>query len=140
MAALSPKCFLYRARWLVTSVVADLSYSLYLVHKGVIHLSQLGGAHLGIQPAGSLEFVMSVAVCLLVALLMRLLIERPSMKARSRLLTFRDKRGAIPNDDVVIAINAASRDPPGFGIARWRLLQALDAAAVGRPDPNDKTK
>ncbi|MBS0393130.1 MAG: beta-lactamase family protein [Proteobacteria bacterium] len=45
-----------------------------------------------------------------------------------------------PKDDVVIAINAATSDPPGFGIARWRLLQALDAAAVGRPDPNDKTK
>ena len=45
-----------------------------------------------------------------------------------------------PKDDVVIAINAASLDPPGFGIARWRLLQALDAAAAGRSDPNDKTK
>jgi CubicO group peptidase (beta-lactamase class C family) len=45
-----------------------------------------------------------------------------------------------PKDDVVIAINAASRDPHGFGITRWRLLQALDAAAVGRSDPNDKTK
>jgi CubicO group peptidase (beta-lactamase class C family) len=43
-----------------------------------------------------------------------------------------------PKDDVVIAVNAASRDPHGFGIARWRLLQALDAAAVGRSDPNDK--
>jgi CubicO group peptidase (beta-lactamase class C family) len=43
-----------------------------------------------------------------------------------------------PKDDVVIAINAASRDPRGFGIARWRLLQALDAAAAGRSDPNDK--
>jgi CubicO group peptidase (beta-lactamase class C family) len=45
-----------------------------------------------------------------------------------------------PKDDVVIAINAASRDPRGFGSARWRLLQALDAAAAGRSDPNDKTK
>jgi CubicO group peptidase (beta-lactamase class C family) len=40
-----------------------------------------------------------------------------------------------PKDDVVIAVNAASRDPAGFGIARSRLLQALEAAAVGRPDP-----
>jgi CubicO group peptidase (beta-lactamase class C family) len=45
-----------------------------------------------------------------------------------------------PKDDVVIAVNAASRNPHGFGIVRWRLLEALDAAAVGRPDPNDKTK
>jgi hypothetical protein len=45
-----------------------------------------------------------------------------------------------PKDDVVIAVNAATRDHRGFGIARWRLLQALDAAAVGRSDPNDKTK
>ena len=45
-----------------------------------------------------------------------------------------------PKDDVVIAVNAASRDPAGFGIARWRLLQALDAATVRRPDPNDKTE
>lgn len=43
-----------------------------------------------------------------------------------------------PKDDVVIAINAATRDPRGFGIARWRLLHALDAAATGRSDPNDK--
>jgi hypothetical protein len=45
-----------------------------------------------------------------------------------------------PKDDVVIAVNAASRNPHGFGIVRWRLLEALDAAAVGRPDPNDKRK
>jgi len=45
-----------------------------------------------------------------------------------------------PKDDVVIAVNAASRDPRGFGIARWRLLQALDAAAVGGADPNEETK
>jgi len=45
-----------------------------------------------------------------------------------------------PRDDGVIAVNAASRYPPGFGIARWRLLEALDAAAVGRAAPNDKTK
>jgi len=45
-----------------------------------------------------------------------------------------------PKDDVVIAINAASRDPSGFGIARWKLLEALRAAAVGRADPNNKTK
>jgi CubicO group peptidase (beta-lactamase class C family) len=45
-----------------------------------------------------------------------------------------------PKDDVVIAVNAASRDPHGFGIARWRLLRALDVAAVGRSDPNDKAK
>ncbi|MBP9234207.1 MAG: serine hydrolase [Hyphomonadaceae bacterium] len=43
-----------------------------------------------------------------------------------------------PDDNVIIAINAASIDPSGFGLARWRILQALDAAAVGRPDPNDK--
>lgn len=45
-----------------------------------------------------------------------------------------------PEDDVVIAVNAASRDRPGFGLARWRLLEALDAAAVGRSDPNEKTR
>jgi CubicO group peptidase (beta-lactamase class C family) len=45
-----------------------------------------------------------------------------------------------PKDDVVIAINSATRNPPGFGISRWRLLEALDSAAVGRMDPNDKTK
>ena len=45
-----------------------------------------------------------------------------------------------PKDDVVIAINSATSNPHGFGLVRWRLLQALDAAAVGRADPNDKTK
>jgi CubicO group peptidase (beta-lactamase class C family) len=45
-----------------------------------------------------------------------------------------------PKDDVVIAINAASIDPSGFGLPRWRILQALDAAAAGRPDPNDTTR
>lgn len=45
-----------------------------------------------------------------------------------------------PKDDVVIAVNAATSDHRGFGADRWRLLQALDAAAVGRSDPNDKTK
>ena len=43
-----------------------------------------------------------------------------------------------PKDDVVIAINAASINPSGFGLPRWRILQALDAAAAGRPDPNDR--
>lgn len=45
-----------------------------------------------------------------------------------------------PKDDVVIAINSATSNPHGFGLVRWRLLQALDAAAVGRSDPNDTTK
>jgi hypothetical protein len=43
-----------------------------------------------------------------------------------------------PEDDLVIAINAVSVNPSGFGLARWRILQALAAAAAGRPDPNDK--
>ena len=39
-----------------------------------------------------------------------------------------------PKDDVVIVVNAATSNPHGFGITRWRLLQALDAAAVGRSE------
>jgi CubicO group peptidase (beta-lactamase class C family) len=43
-----------------------------------------------------------------------------------------------PEDDVVIAINAASIDPGGIGYPRWMLLHALGFAAIGQPNPNDK--
>ena len=40
LAALSPKCFLYKYESKITTKIAALSYGIYLIHKIVIHVSQ----------------------------------------------------------------------------------------------------
>jgi len=85
-AAISPRCFLYRFPLKATSSIAALSYSIYLTHKGIIHITQGQLSRWGIEKEGSLMFFLCLLTCLLGAWVMRHLVEKPFMRIRDRVL------------------------------------------------------
>jgi peptidoglycan/LPS O-acetylase OafA/YrhL len=89
IAAVSPTSVLNRTRFALTWLVATWSYSLYLTHKGVIHLSQELFAHLGMEPAGNVTFVLTVGTSLLAAGALYTVVERPFMRLRDAALSRR---------------------------------------------------
>ncbi|KXH86014.1 acyltransferase [Chryseobacterium kwangjuense] len=86
MAAVSESSFLYRSKTIVTAELAGLSYAVYLSHKGIIHLVQAAFDHLGLEASGNICLLTCLAGCILVGLLYRFLIERPSLKLKNRIL------------------------------------------------------
>jgi len=92
VAAVSPGAFLDVARSRVTRFVATISYSFYLVHKGVIHLTHLALAGLGFEVDGVLGLVASLLLATLAAWALYRLVERPAMAIRSVVLA---KRNAV---------------------------------------------
>jgi len=86
LAAISPGSFLFRFRSFVTRQLAVLSYSIYLSHKGLIHLSQTIFSRMGIAAEGTTMFVICVIVCIAGAFLMRICIERPAFVLRNEIL------------------------------------------------------
>jgi peptidoglycan/LPS O-acetylase OafA/YrhL len=87
MAAQSPRCVLSGRAWGLTEPLAILSYSLYLCHKSVCHVTQnlLGG--LGLPKDSAWVLLCCAAASILVAFLMRLFIEKPFLKLRDRVLS-----------------------------------------------------
>jgi peptidoglycan/LPS O-acetylase OafA/YrhL len=85
VAALSPSCILYKLPARGTGLIATLSYSIYLSHKGVVHLTQLW---LGkwVDPKGMGMFVICTGMVVLAALVLRWVVEKPFLKLRDRVL------------------------------------------------------
>jgi peptidoglycan/LPS O-acetylase OafA/YrhL len=86
LAALSPSCILYRVHTRVTSLIATLSYSLYLTHKQLIHLAHLLLAKLGMENNTYLLFWLSVLLAFAAGLLLHLSVEQPFLRLRDRIL------------------------------------------------------
>lgn len=82
--AISPNSFLYRIKSMVTSQLASLSYGLYLTHKGVIHVTHQMLSKYISNP--NLMLVISMITCILFAYLLQILIEKPFMRLRNRVL------------------------------------------------------
>jgi peptidoglycan/LPS O-acetylase OafA/YrhL len=89
LSAILPGSFLYRFQSAFTKNLATLSYSLYLSHKGIIHLTQhfLSGSLIASDSIWMLLICM--AFCLLGAWLMRIGIEKPAMRMRNWVLAKR---------------------------------------------------
>lgn len=85
-AAICPSCFLYRFKSRFLSLVARLSYPLYLVHKGVIHVAQPQIAKIGVDPKGNLMLVLCLLTAFVVAYVLNKTIEKPFLRLRSLLL------------------------------------------------------
>ena len=83
-SALSADGPLARLRIPGAAAVATLAYSLYLTHKAVMHLDRLFLAEL--MPEGGGAFLIYVGTSLAAASLLHLLVERPVLKLRDRLL------------------------------------------------------
>lgn len=84
--AVCPSCLLYKFKSTVTTQLATLSYSIYLIHKIMLHISQLIFGQLGIDKNGSLMFVIGIISSIGGALLLRYLVEKPFLRLRDRIL------------------------------------------------------
>lgn len=85
MAAISPTSLLYQWNSRVTSSVAMLSYSIYLTHKGVIHITHqlLAPLHAG----SNLMLFVSIITSIAAAFMMNKVIEKPFLKWRQQILS-----------------------------------------------------
>ena len=86
VGSIMPTSFLYKWKSKVLTKIAELSYSLYLIHMGVILLSQLLLFDLGIAKDSNMTFILSIIFCVFVALILHYNIEKPFMKMRGRFL------------------------------------------------------
>lgn len=86
LGAIIPNSFLYQWKSKILTKIAELSYALYLIHMGVILLTQKIFFEFGISKDSNLSFVLSMVFCVLVALLLHYSIEKPFMKMRGRFL------------------------------------------------------
>jgi peptidoglycan/LPS O-acetylase OafA/YrhL len=109
--AVLPSSFLYKYKSVFTFNIAALSYSIYLSHKMTIHVMQQQSGTLGIAATGTLMLVLCMLASWVVALLLRMLIEKPFLKLRDIVL----KRNRIPRTTTispipeVIAINTKEK-------------------------------
>ena len=76
----------YNLKSFVTSQIATLSYSIYLVHKIVIHVTQVWLGNLGMDKNGNLMMAACIIAVICAALAMRYVIEVPALKLRDRVL------------------------------------------------------
>lgn len=89
-AAASPVSFLYKKRSWFTAQLASLSFTIYLSHKGVVHMTQVLLKNTGIAPDSNIVLLIAAANCILVALLFRYLVEQPGLRIRNYLLNRRN--------------------------------------------------
>jgi len=85
-AIVCPSNILYSIKSWLTSHIATLSYGIYLVHKLSIHLTQSMLVKIGIDKNSNLMMLCCLSSTIVLALILRYTIERPSMKLRNRLL------------------------------------------------------
>jgi peptidoglycan/LPS O-acetylase OafA/YrhL len=87
ISAISPGSFLHRYSLRITEKVASLSYGIYLIHKGIIHLVQKYASGMGIPIGSNRMFLICLFFILLGALLLQLIIEKPFLKLRRIILS-----------------------------------------------------
>ncbi|MEO7524186.1 MAG: hypothetical protein ABIT58_08835, partial [Ferruginibacter sp.] len=92
MGAVSPGSMLYKFNSRITTFVATLSYGLYLSHKIVIHITQNQLENAGMNVNGNLVFLISLITCVAAAFLMNIVVEKPFLKLRERILRGKNTR------------------------------------------------
>jgi peptidoglycan/LPS O-acetylase OafA/YrhL len=96
IAAVSPRSALHRLHLRVTAFVAAVSYSLYLIHKIIIHVTQAYLSSIQIDIQGTPVFFACLMTSLAAAWTLHVCIERPFMRLRSVILSRRrTNRGRI---------------------------------------------
>ncbi len=86
IAALSPSNFLFKQSSGITTLIAALSYSVYLTHKGIIHITQGLLLQWDIDINNGLTLLISIVTCIIGALILNLLVEKPFMKLRKKVI------------------------------------------------------
>lgn len=84
MAAISPTSFLFKWNSKITTFIANLSYAIYLTHKGVIHSTQLflKGFHIN----DNIMLLICIFTSIGFAYLLHLTIEKPFMELRTKII------------------------------------------------------
>lgn len=82
LGAISPVSFLFKFKSQISTWLATLSYGIYLIHKGIIHLSQDFFIEFEIAKKSDLTFALSIIMCLLCASLLNQIIEKPFLRMR----------------------------------------------------------
>jgi peptidoglycan/LPS O-acetylase OafA/YrhL len=85
-SAISPTSFLYKFNSRITATIATLSYAIYLVHKITLHISQEEISKSGIEKNSNIMFVICIIASIVCAYLMNILIEKPFLRVRKKLL------------------------------------------------------
>ena len=86
MGVICPTSFLYKWNSKTTTLIATLSYGIYLSHNGIIHIVQAIFSNWGIDKNGNVMLLICIAFCVLIAWLLHLAIEKPFMKLRDRFI------------------------------------------------------
>ena len=94
--ALSPNSVLYKWQSKFTTFIATLSYGTYLTHKGVIHIIQYFAIKLQLSITSNLMLIICFVVCFAAAYLLHILLEKPFMKMRDRVLKKESKAIKVP--------------------------------------------
>jgi peptidoglycan/LPS O-acetylase OafA/YrhL len=85
-AVVCPANFVYHFKSFITSWLATLSYSIYLSHKIVIHVTQNWFSRLGIDKSSGLMMLISIMAVVAFALIMRYVVEKPALAVRNKIL------------------------------------------------------
>ncbi len=86
LGAICPSSILYKWNSRVTTLIATLSYGIYLSHKGVVKVAQDLLTPLGMDENSNLMLIACTAACVLIAWILHQIIEKPFMKMRNRIL------------------------------------------------------
>ena len=95
-AAISPHCILYKFKSRITSSIAILSYSIYLIHKAIRHLCFLYFGKMGIDEESYWMLLLSIVFTMLGALILRYTIEKPFLKLRDKILANKTNPALTP--------------------------------------------
>ncbi|TSD64934.1 acyltransferase [Inquilinus sp. KBS0705] len=87
LCAVSGGSVLYKYKSFITEKLAGLSYGIYLIHKGIIHLVQQHLESHSIPKNGNLMFVLCMISVIIGAILLQLVVERPMLKLRKMVLS-----------------------------------------------------
>ena len=82
--AISTKSFLFRWQSRATTFLATLSYSIYLSHKGMIHITQQFLT--GYELSGNTTLILCSITCILGAILLHFLVEKPFLRLRDKII------------------------------------------------------
>lgn len=86
MSAVSKSCFLYHSKSILSARLASLSFSIYLTHKGIIHLTQMALEKLNIEKDGQITLLICFINCIIISHFIKHLIENPSSKIKNYIL------------------------------------------------------
>lgn len=86
ISAISQSSIMYKSKSRITTFIAATSFAVYLTHKGVVHVTQQILANFEIDITNNLTLIISTLASFAVAYVVYLLVEKPFMKWRNKLL------------------------------------------------------